>query len=71
MEKTKCTKCKGKGYVMDSTITSRISHVCSKCKGVGKLDWIEQVLGKKSLLRGRYYYEFSLYSAGSSKVVKV
>lgn len=48
-----CKECKGTGY--DLKIPEQeyeqayyIKHCkCSKCYGVGKLDWIEAVVGKK------------------------
>jgi len=46
MEKTKCTRCKGTGY--DPKTKNKISSkLCLKCKGYGKLDWLEQILGGK------------------------
>ena len=49
----KCDKCKGTGYdlktpTVDDKHYYRKHYPCSKCKGVGKLDWIEQVVGKKT-----------------------
>ncbi len=40
----KCDKCKGK-----KNINRGVYGIvpCSKCKGVGKLDWIENIVGKK------------------------
>ena len=35
-----CSKCKGTGHTSKTTI-------CPKCLGVGILDWVEQVVGKK------------------------
>ncbi len=41
-----CDKCDGKG-----TITSRIdtncASMCQKCQGLGKVDWVENIVGKK------------------------
>lgn len=49
-----CPKCKGSGkesrYSHFKTFPS--SEPCSKCKGKGKLDWIENIVGCKSTLRG-------------------
>jgi len=39
-----CEKCKGKGKVKSSNNSLLI---CSKCYGVGKLDWIEKAMGKR------------------------
>ena len=40
----KCDKCKGK-----KNINRGVYGIvpCSKCKGVGKLDWIKNVVGKR------------------------
>ena len=50
----KCDKCKGTGY--DLTIPKQEyetgyyqkHYPCSKCWGKGKLDWIENVVGKRN-----------------------
>ena len=41
-----CNKCDGVG------ITRKNKHainVCSKCQGTGKVDWLENIVGKKSV----------------------
>lgn len=58
----KCDKCNGTGIINNSTYivklpgvnyTSTISSEsligvkCKRCKGEGKMDWIENVVGKK------------------------
>ena len=43
MEKVVCDRCGGSGFIE--------KRMCSKCHGDGKLDWIENVIGKK----GRYF----------------
>ena len=44
-----CSKCEGVGFVdkIKSDNTSLYKGSCPKCHGTGKLDWIENVLGKK------------------------
>jgi DnaJ-class molecular chaperone len=58
----KCDKCKGTGIINNSTYVVELPGVkytsttssesligikCKKCKGEGKMDWIENVVGKK------------------------
>jgi len=40
----KCPKCKGKGYIKDPR---GFKTACVKCLGCGKIDWIENVVGKQ------------------------
>lgn len=41
-----CTECDGEGAI-HSSHPDGASMVCDKCKGYGKLDWIENVTGVK------------------------
>ncbi len=49
-----CDQCKGTGYPNNNEIDYNnkfyYNHldVCDKCNGSGKLDWIENIVGKKS-----------------------
>lgn len=43
-----CKECKGKGFIGRPGITLYGSKYCKKCLGFGKLDWIEQIFGKKN-----------------------
>ena len=38
-----CSECNGTGVNRHGTF----EYVCSKCQGDGKLDWVENVVGKK------------------------
>ena len=40
-----CIKCNGKGIV----VIQCIGNICQTCWGAGKLDWIENIVGKKSI----------------------
>lgn len=46
-----CDKCKGKGKVQKGVRnlgkTGLMLLVCSECLGDGKIDWVEEVLGKQ------------------------
>jgi len=48
-----CHKCEGNGYSEDfmsihkGADLIKIYKRCPKCKGYGKLDWIEAIVGKK------------------------
>jgi len=50
-----CDKCEGRGF-FDNRI------LCPKCLGAGKVDWIDNVMGKKPLDR----YSSSSYYASTS-----
>ena len=46
-----CSKCKGIGLVFKIKSNKGIifKNECPKCQGTGKLDWIENVVGKKPM----------------------
>ena len=50
MDKIKCSICEGSGKVSDDPCKCGRSKFkeCEKCKGHGKLDWIENIVGKKN-----------------------
>jgi len=37
-----CSKCKGKGYLVNR---KRVLRRCPKCLGRGELDWVENIVG--------------------------
>ena len=41
-----CSRCNGTGKVYDEFETTR-ERMCYRCDGEGKLDWIENIFGKK------------------------
>ena len=44
-----CDKCNGTGYKKDAILSNlNFDIYCNKCLGEGKLDWIENIVGKKS-----------------------
>ena len=52
-----CTKCDGKGKVpRNNTILGQtvILLVCNECLGDGKIDWVEEVVGKKRMVMYGY-----------------
>ena len=57
-----CDKCNGTGLVDDPpksfSITGHIpgdKYRCQKCKGTGKLDWIENIVGKNKIFETGIY----------------
>lgn len=54
-DKIKCKKCNGKGYTktvfftltQKNIINEEFKCLCLHCFGVGKLDWVEQITGKR------------------------
>lgn len=68
-----CDKCNGKGRI---TYSKHFSETCYKCKGVGKLDWIENIVGKTSspndLLEDAFYKQMAkeLADAIDSEILK-
>ena len=62
IEKVICSKCGGKGGV-------RGEWLCFKCLGGGKLDWIENVVGKRlsTIKPGVYTREVDLSSYVSER----
>lgn len=61
-----CNKCNGLGIIQNC---NGFSTKCDKCDGVGKLDWIEQIVGKNKPQEPDY--TFSSYSLCSSFSVSV
>lgn len=51
-EEVKCDKCNGTGALPADLERSIPSTTCPKCYGWGKLDWIENVVGKAQGLNG-------------------
>lgn len=43
-----CSKCEGKGLLQHPYNRILRPSVCDKCFGYGSLDWIENVVGKKT-----------------------
>jgi DnaJ-class molecular chaperone len=48
-----CNECTGKGYQKEKRDV--YVRICPKCKGAGRLDWIENIVGKKS--RNKIYFD--------------
>jgi DnaJ-class molecular chaperone len=47
---TECDKCEGSGYQKSNYKSNNecgYSKLCTKCRGDGKLDWVEAVVGKR------------------------
>jgi len=44
-----CPKCKGFSWWWEETAVPDMKHqvCCDRCKGYGKLDWIEMIVGKR------------------------
>jgi len=42
-----CSECHGVGFVTRHRRCRRRRRVCPKCKGTGKLDWIEHITGER------------------------
>jgi len=42
----KCKRCKGRGLVRVN-LRDKLECMCPKCWGDGKLDWIENVIGRR------------------------
>jgi len=65
-----CPKCDGRGthisYIGDPRDLKVLPIICPKCRGAGKLDWVENVVGKKKDFIGESI--FYLFSAAPSKV---
>jgi hypothetical protein len=50
-EEVICSRCNGNGWIEEdrlSTISKKLYLPCSKCGGFGRLDWISNVVGRKS-----------------------
>ena len=42
-----CDKCEGRGSIPSIQNPQTMASTCSKCLGAGKVDWVENILGKK------------------------
>jgi hypothetical protein len=47
----KCQKCNGNGYCKGPNVEWNFTttYTCTKCFGVGKIDWLEKIFGKRLL----------------------
>lgn len=61
-----CEICKGLGYWIGEINNERHSQPCPKCRGAGKLNWVEEVFGKQPT----YDFEFQYYYDGKDWVPK-
>ena len=43
-----CIECNGTGGIILGSFNNPDLIYCNKCNGTGKLDWIENIVGKKS-----------------------
>ena len=49
-----CNECNGSG---DDPSSKTFTTVCPKCRGTGKVDWLENILGKKRILRATFSHD--------------
>ena len=47
-----CSECEGRGTKPSSINSATMASICKKCQGDGKLDWIENIVGKVPKLTG-------------------
>ena len=47
MKKIKCPECDGLGFIVNLGGCKSFS-LCEKCQGIGTLDWVEKICGKKN-----------------------
>ncbi len=53
-----CPECNGEKYTeIEWTPYYNIKKLCKRCKGNGKLDWIDNMLNRKQLQCDRYLHE--------------
>jgi len=45
----KCLECKGTGNNPKAEENSSIDFICFRCRGTGKLDWIELAMGPRKI----------------------
>ncbi len=41
-----CSECEGRGSIPSKLRPNILAAMCKKCQGAGKLDWIENIVGK-------------------------
>lgn len=61
-----CDACKGMCYWIGEINGEKRSQRCPKCRGSGKLNWVEEVFGKKP----EEEFEFEYYFDGKDWVPK-
>jgi len=75
----KCDQCKGTGHPNNNEIDYDQKYVtypwvCDKCNGAGKLDWIENIVGKQPrVMKDSWTVDFStteqLYSSDINPII--
>lgn len=67
----KCPECYGNKKITDPKLSYIYWITCPKCKGKGKLDWIENIVGKKEEFRLDFSVEYTIqYLTGSNSFFK-
>ena len=49
-----CPRCQGQGLI-SNILSSAHGLPCLKCRGTGKLDWLENIFGKKKSFENNIY----------------
>jgi len=60
-----CNECNGSG---DDPSSKTFTTICPKCQGAGKVDWLENILGKKRILRTTFSHDDMVDSMSYMKI---
>ena len=63
-----CDKCEGKGCISSKIDPTTMASSCQKCQGTGKVDWIENIVGKKPEMQFGSSSTSSMSSGGTFAV---
>ncbi len=63
-----CSECEGRGSHPSNQNPNTMASMCRKCQGAGKLDWIENIVGKPPISSGSSSSSSASMSSGRPSI---